>query len=130
MVQQLLQQNRRFTAIISFNDIAAIGAIRALRDANLKVPEDVSIVGFDDISVAAYYEPRLTTIRQPLRSMGETAARILLQRIQGFKDYPEEFAVPPELIIRDTTAPARPVAPATGARRNGKSRSAGRARAK
>ena len=47
----------------------------------------------------------LTTIRQPLRDMGETAARILLQRMQGFKDYPEEFAVPPELIIRETTAP-------------------------
>jgi LacI family transcriptional regulator, galactose operon repressor len=118
VVQQLLQQKRRFTAIISFNDIAAIGAIRALRDANLRVPEDVSIIGFDDISVAAYYTPRLTTIRQPLRSMGESAARILLQRIQGFKDCPEEFAVPPELIIRETTAPARQGAAAAGARRS------------
>jgi len=107
VVQQLLQQKRHFTAIISFNDIAAIGAIRALCDANLKVPEDVSIIGFDDISVAAYYTPRLTTIRQPLRSMGETAARILLQRIQGFNDYPGELAVPPELIVRETTAAAR-----------------------
>ncbi|PYX28862.1 MAG: LacI family transcriptional regulator [Acidobacteria bacterium] len=121
VVQQLLQQNRRFTAIISFNDIAAIGAIRALRDANLKVPEDVSIVGFDDISVAAYYTPRLTTVRQPLRSMGETAARILLRRIQGFKDYPRELAVRPELIIRETTAPARQISPTDGVRRTGKS---------
>jgi LacI family transcriptional regulator len=54
--------------------------------------------------VAAYHNPRLTTIRQPLHDMGETAARILLQRMQGFKDYPVEFAVPPELIIRETTA--------------------------
>ena len=105
VVQELLQKRRRFTAIVSFNDIAAIGAIRALRDANLKVPEDVSVIGFDDISVAAYHTPRLTTIRQPLHDMGESAARILLQRMQGFKDYPEEFAVPPELIIRETTAP-------------------------
>lgn len=105
VVQELLQKGRRFTAIVSFNDIAAIGAIRALRDANLKVPEDVSVIGFDDISVAAYHTPRLTTIRQPLHDMGETAARILLQRMQGFKDYPEEFAVAPELIIRETTAP-------------------------
>jgi DNA-binding LacI/PurR family transcriptional regulator len=105
VVQQLLQHHQRFTAIISFNDIAAIGAIRALRDANLRVPEDVSVVGFDDIQMAAYHNPRLTTIRQPLRDMGETAARILLQRIQGFKDYPEEFAVPPELIVRESTAP-------------------------
>jgi len=105
VVQQLLRHRARFTAIVSFNDIAAIGAIRALRDANLRVPEDVSVVGFDDISVAAYHTPRLTTIRQPLHDMGETAARILLQRLQGFKDYPEELAIPPELIIRETTAP-------------------------
>ncbi len=104
VVQELLQKRHRFTAIVSFNDIAAIGAIRALRDANLRVPEDVSVIGFDDIYVAAYHNPRLTTIRQPLHDMGETAARILLQRLQGFKDYPEQFAVAPELIIRETTA--------------------------
>ena len=105
VVQELLKKGRRFTALVSFNDIAAIGAIRALRDANLRVPEDVSVIGFDDIQMAAYHNPRLTTIRQPLHDMGETAARILLQRLQGFKDYPQEFAVPPELIIRETTAP-------------------------
>jgi len=106
VVQQLLQRKRRFTALISFNDIAAIGAIRALRDANLFVPDDVSVVGFDDIKAAAYHNPSLTTIRQPLHDMGQSAARILLQRIQGFKDYPKECAVPPELIIRESTAPA------------------------
>jgi DNA-binding LacI/PurR family transcriptional regulator len=106
VVQALLQSRRPFTAIVSFNDMAAIGAIRALRDANLRVPEDVSVVGFDDIQLAAYHTPRLTTIRQPLREMGATAARILLQRLQGFKDYPSEFAVPPELIIRETSGPA------------------------
>ena len=104
VIQQLLQSKRRFTALVSFNDIAAIGAIRALRDANLRVPEDVSVVGFDDIKAAAYHNPSLTTIRQPLHDMGESAARILLQRIQGFKDYPEEYAVPPELIIRESTS--------------------------
>jgi LacI family transcriptional regulator len=106
VVQSLLQARRHFTAIVSFNDIAAIGAIRALTDANLRVPEDVSVVGFDDIQLAAYHNPRLTTVRQPLREMGSTAARILLQRLQGFKDYPSEFAVPPELIIRETSGPA------------------------
>jgi len=100
VVQELLQHRRAFTAIVSFNDIAAIGAIRGLRDANLRVPEDVSVIGFDDIQVAAYRNPRLTTTRQPLR---HTAARILLQRMQGFKDYPVEFAVPLELIIPETT---------------------------
>ncbi|MBS1866139.1 MAG: LacI family DNA-binding transcriptional regulator [Acidobacteria bacterium] len=106
VVQQLLQLKRKFTALMSFNDIAAIGAIRALRDANLLVPEDVSVVGFDDIKAAAYHNPSLTTIRQPLHDMGQSAARILLQRIQGFKDYPKEHAVPPQLIIRESTAPA------------------------
>src|SRR5579859_4431339 len=105
VVQQLLSHKRKFTALVSFNDIAAIGAIRALRDANLSVPEDVSVVGFDDIRAAAYHNPSLTTIRQPLHDMGQSAARILLQRIQGFKDYPKECAVPPELIIRESTAP-------------------------
>jgi LacI family transcriptional regulator len=106
VVQSLLQGGHQFSAIVSFNDMAAIGAIRALNDANLRVPEDVSVVGFDDIQLAAYHNPRLTTVRQPLREMGATAARILLQRLQGFKDYPSEFAVPPELMIRETSGPA------------------------
>jgi DNA-binding LacI/PurR family transcriptional regulator len=108
VVQRLLHNEIKFTAIVSFNDMAAIGAIRALRDANLRVPEDVSVIGFDDIQLAGYHTPRLTTIRQPLHAMGETAARILVQRLQGFKDYPSKFVVPPELIIRESTAPANP----------------------
>jgi DNA-binding LacI/PurR family transcriptional regulator len=104
VVQQLLQHRQHFTAIVSFNDIAAIGAIRVLRDASLDVPDDVSVVGFDDINIAAYHNPRLTTIRQPLHDMGVTAARILLQRMQGLKDYPEELAVAPQLVIRETTS--------------------------
>jgi len=71
VVQQLLQQHgRRFSAIVAFNDVSAIGAIRALRDANLRVPEDVSVIGFDDISVAAYHTPRLTTIRPAVARHG------------------------------------------------------------
>ncbi len=108
VVQQLLAQNRPFTALVSFNDIAAIGAIRAFRDHGLRVPDDVSIVGFDDIQGAAYHNPSLTTIRQPLHSMGTHAARILLQRIQGKKDYPEHIAIVPELIIRESTSPPNP----------------------
>jgi LacI family transcriptional regulator len=106
VVQQLLQTHYKFTALVAFNDMSAIGAIRALRDANISVPEDVSVVGFDDINAAAYYSPRLTTIRQPLRDMGEAAARILVQRIEGQQGYPEHM-VSPELIIRETTAPPR-----------------------
>jgi LacI family transcriptional regulator len=108
VVQQLLTQKRPFTALVSFNDIAAIGAIRAFRDHNIRVPEDVSIVGFDDIQGAAYHNPSLTTIRQPLYSMGTTAARMLLQRLRGLKDYPEQIAIVPELIIRESTLPPNP----------------------
>ncbi len=72
------------------------------------MPEDVSVIGFDEIQLAAYHTPRLTSIRQPLRDLGETAAKILLQRLQGSRDYPVEFAVPPELVIRETTAAANP----------------------
>ena len=108
VVQQLLTQRRPFTALISFNDIAAIGAIRAFRDHNIRVPEDVSIVGFDDIQGAAYHNPSLTTIRQPLHNMGTTAARILLQRLRGMKDYPEQIAIVPELVIRESTLPPNP----------------------
>jgi DNA-binding LacI/PurR family transcriptional regulator len=105
VVQQLLAHNRPFTALVSFNDIAAIGAIRGFRDHDLRVPEDISVVGFDDIQSAAYNNPSLTTIRQPLHSMGVNAARILLQRLQGSKDYPEQLAIVPELIIRESTCP-------------------------
>jgi LacI family transcriptional regulator, galactose operon repressor len=108
VVQPLLSRNRPFTALVSFNDVAAIGAIRGFRDHGLRVPEDVSIVGFDDIQGAAYHNPSLTTIRQPLHSMGVHAARILLQRIQGRKDFPDQIAIVPELIIRESTCPPNP----------------------
>src|SRR5580700_10105938 len=108
VVPQLLASKRTFTALVSYNDIAAIGAIRAFRDLGLRVPEDVSVIGFDDIQGAAYHAPSLTTIRQPLSAMGNTAARILLQRIRGMKDYPEEVPIVPELIIRESTLPPNP----------------------
>ena len=79
------------TALVCFNDISAIGAIRALCDHGLRVPEDVSVVGFDDIQGAAYLNPRLTTIRQPLGEMGATAARILLKRIREARTIPSAW---------------------------------------
>jgi DNA-binding LacI/PurR family transcriptional regulator len=105
---RLLAQKKPFTALVSYNDIAAIGAIRAFRDHGLRVPDDVSVVGFDDIQGAAYHTPSLTTIRQPLNSMGNTAARILLERIRGGKDFPDEVPIVPELIIRESTMPPNP----------------------
>jgi LacI family transcriptional regulator len=107
-MQALLQKTRDFTAIFCFNDIAAIGAIRALKDAGLSVPEDVSVVGFDDIQSAAYSTPSLTTVRQPLTEMGNRGAQVLLGRIADReKDYPSEIVMAPELVVRESTGPAR-----------------------
>jgi DNA-binding LacI/PurR family transcriptional regulator len=105
-MEALLEKSRDFTAIFCFNDIAAIGAIRALRDAGISVPNDVSVVGFDDILSAAYSTPSLTTVRQPLFEMGKRGAEVLLDRIANReKEYPEEIVVVPELVVRESTGP-------------------------
>jgi DNA-binding LacI/PurR family transcriptional regulator len=107
-MQGLLEKTRDFTAIFCFNDIAAIGAIRALKDVGLTVPGDVSIVGFDDIQSAAYSTPSLTTVRQPLTEMGQRGAQVLLDRIaHREKEYPTEIIMAPELVVRESTGPAR-----------------------
>jgi len=102
--RKLLAAGQRFTALFAFNDISAMGAIRALREAKLQVPNDVSVVGFDDIQSAAYQNPALTTVRQPLREMGRIAAETLLSRIRSSKPQPGgEIIVEPELMVRETT---------------------------
>ena len=104
--KQLLARNKRFTALFAYNDISAIGAIRALQEQGLRVPQDVSVMGFDDIPSAAFNTPSLTTVRQPLARMGQVAAQILLERITGRHDYPSEIAIEPELVVRESTAKA------------------------
>jgi LacI family transcriptional regulator len=107
VTRKLLATNETFTALFAFNDISAIGAIQALREAGRRVPEDVSVVGFDDIQSAAFQNPGLTTVRQPLREMGVIAAETLLQRINapGRVPYPKAITIEPEFIVRATTAP-------------------------
>ncbi|MGA8110461.1 MAG: LacI family DNA-binding transcriptional regulator [Acidobacteriaceae bacterium] len=109
VVQHLLAFHRHFTAIVCFNDMAAIGAIRALHDAQLRVPEDISVVGFDDISQAAFQTPSLTTIRQPLQEMGRLSAQLLLERIRTRDGVASETPVSPQLIVRESSGPARPM---------------------
>ena len=104
VVRRLLQRTRDFTAIFAYNDLSAIGALRALRDCGLRVPEDVSVIGFDDINSAAFQIPSLTTVRQPLDKMGALASEVLLQRIHGGAN-PVEVTVDPELVVRESTAP-------------------------
>jgi LacI family transcriptional regulator len=107
--RKLLASGKPFSALFAFNDISAMGAIRALREAKLRVPQDVSVVGFDDIQSAAYQNPALTTVRQPLREMGRIAAETLLSRIRrsGADSHGGETMVEPKLIIRETTCRAR-----------------------
>lgn len=105
--RELLRRKQPFTALFAYNDISAIGSITAFQEAGLRVPEDVSVVGFDDIQSAAYINPPLTTVRQPLQEMGEIAARTLLDRIEGRLEDVAEIAVKPELVVRKSTARAR-----------------------
>ena len=125
----LLKSRAPFTALFAFNDISAMGAIRAIREAGLRVPEDVSVVGFDDIRSAAYQNPSLTTVRQPLRKMGTIAAETVLRHIRASspngsarasrdagaaggresgRSGASEIVVAPELVVRETTALPRP----------------------
>ena len=103
VMQQLLSAGKKFTALVAFNDPSAIGAIRALQDIGLKVPGDVSVIGFDDIKVAAFNNPRLTTIRQPLSNMGRIAAQCVLNRLNGSEQFRKQITVEPELVVRDST---------------------------
>ena len=105
-MKSLLATGEKFTAVFAFNDISAIGAIRALEEMGLRVPADVSVLGFDDIYAAAFHNPALTTIRQPLFEMGSLAAETLLGRLATGDDakIPEVLSVEPTLIVRNSTA--------------------------
>lgn len=106
VIQQLIATRKPFTALVAFNDISAIGAIRALQDVQMRVPQDVSVIGFDNIRAAAFTMPRLTTIKQPLEEIGRIATQSLLNQIHNTMPPQDEITVEPELIIRDSTGPA------------------------
>jgi len=106
VAKQLLARKKPFTALFAYNDISAIGAIRAFQESGLRVPHDISVMGFDDIPGAAFNNPGLTTVRQPLNRMGEVAAQTLLERIEGRKEYSPDIAIEPELVLRESTAKA------------------------
>jgi DNA-binding LacI/PurR family transcriptional regulator len=96
------------TAVFAANDDMAIGLIRALLEAGLRVPEDVSVVGFDDIPVSAYVTPPLTTVRQPFDAVAREGLRLLVQAIEKPDDEPAPASDPPvELVVRASTAPPR-----------------------
>ena len=104
-VREFVHRTRDFTALLCFNDLAAMGAIRALHDAGIHVPEEVSVIGFDDITGAAYGIPSLTTVRQPLEEMGRLAAATLLERIKNpDRELRSEITLQPSLVLRESTA--------------------------
>ncbi|MFZ0320079.1 MAG: LacI family DNA-binding transcriptional regulator [Candidatus Sulfotelmatobacter sp.] len=104
--KQLLERKVPFSALFAYNDISALGSIRAFQEAGLRVPQDISVIGFDDIQGASYSMPTLTTVRQPLADMGRLAAQTLLARIEGAKDSPAEIPIEPKLVVRQSTAQA------------------------
>ena len=104
--KQLLERKKPFTALLAYNDISAIGAIWAFQEAGLRVPDDVSVVGFDDIPSAAFNSPGLTTVRQPLHRMGEIAAKTVIDQVEGNAEYVPEILIAPEFVVRSSTGPA------------------------
>ncbi|HEX5569324.1 MAG TPA: substrate-binding domain-containing protein, partial [Streptomyces sp.] len=97
---------RDCTAIVCASDMMALGAIRAARQLGRSVPEDVSVIGFDDSPLIAFTDPPLTTIRQPVTAMGQAAVRALLEEVGGTPAPHSEFVFLPELVVRGSTASA------------------------
>jgi LacI family transcriptional regulator len=107
LTEDLLKQKRPFTAIMAFDDMTAFGAIRALAKAGLRVPENCSVIGFDDVAASSLYTPSLTSVRQPMEVMGTMAVSIVLEGINAVQEKREVTAVhrkvAPELAVREST---------------------------
>lgn len=107
LTQELLHRRRPFTALMAFDDMTAFGAIRALAKAGVKVPEQCSVIGFDDVAPAALYSPALTTVRQPMEQMGAAAATIVVEAINASLEKRTARAIHrkmvPDLIVREST---------------------------
>ena len=102
--ERLLGRKEAPTAIFCFNDEMAIGVIDTARRRKLRIPDDLSVVGFDDIRFARYTDPPLTTVAQPMRQIGEGTVRLLLEILQG-RGSPESVTLPHMLVVRSSTAP-------------------------
>ncbi len=106
-VKQAIASGLEFDAIFAHNDLSAVGAMQAARESGRRVPDDIAVVGFDDVPAAAHADPPLTTVRQPLRQMGATAARMLLSHFAGVPIPHEPNVIPTSLVIRGSTGSAR-----------------------
>ncbi|HEY2351690.1 MAG TPA: LacI family DNA-binding transcriptional regulator [Candidatus Acidoferrum sp.] len=108
--EELLQKRKRFTALLAFDDLTALGAIRALGKAGVKVPEQCSVIGFDDVPLSSLSAPSLTTIRQPMEAMGNLAVNIVMEGVNANLEKRDvtiaRHRTTPELVIRDSTRAA------------------------
>ena len=105
-VRSLLDNGVEFDSVFAHNDLSAAGAMQALREAGLRVPHDVSVVGFDDIPLASYTDPGLTTVRQPLREMGELATQMLLSSFAGAPLEEARQVIETSLVVRGSSVPS------------------------
>jgi len=107
LTEELVRQKRFFTALLAFDDMSAFGAIRALNRADVRVPEQCSVMGFDDVATSALYTPPLSTVRQPMESMGAAAVGIVVEGINAVLEKreitPSHRRVAPELVVREST---------------------------
>lgn len=102
-LSRLLQRPKPPTAVVCLNDLLALGALRGARDADIAVPNSLEIVGYDDIPMASFYSPSLSTVRSPNVELGREAARLLLRQIDNPQDPPEDVLLPVELVIRESS---------------------------
>jgi LacI family transcriptional regulator len=109
LTEEMLSRKRQFTALMAFDDVTALGAMRALAKAGVSIPERCSVIGFDDVALAALSLPALTTVRQPMETMGATAVRLLNENITALLEkrefVPPHRKLPPELVVRQSTGP-------------------------
>jgi DNA-binding LacI/PurR family transcriptional regulator len=107
LTEELIKTRRPFTALLAFDDMSAFGAIRALSRAGIRVPEQCSVIGFDDVATSALYSPSLTTVRQPMEAMGASAVGVVVDGINAVLEKREVAAthrkVAPELVVREST---------------------------
>jgi LacI family transcriptional regulator len=101
--RKLLEKDRKVTAIFALSDFLCIGVYRALREANLRIPDDIAVIGYDDLSLMRFLRPALTTVRQPNSEIGNKAAEIVLNNIEDRSCWkPQTVVLKPELIIRES----------------------------
>ncbi|MFF5184982.1 LacI family DNA-binding transcriptional regulator [Streptomyces sp. NPDC000345] len=104
VVARALADGLEFDSVFAHNDPSAAGVLVALHEAGLWVPQDVAVVGFDDVEMASYTYPALTTVRQPMREMGEAAARLLLDHVRGSPEAVPSRIIPTSLVVRGSTS--------------------------